>query len=368
MSSREHAFVVGGGPAGLVAAIALRRKGLRVTVADGGDAPGDKACGEGILPTGLSALERLGIALDSAEGRAFRGIRFVNARTSADAVFPSRPGLGMRRIALHRQLARAAERAGVDLLWHAPASRVAEHHVFLGSKKFQADWVIGADGYHSRVRQWAGLAPRKNPSLRFAYRQHFSCKPWTDYVEVHWAAQAQLYITPVSDDEIGIVVLSRNSRLRVKDALQLFPRVAEKLRACETTTAERGAATGNLMLRAVHVGQVALLGDASGSVDAIAGEGLSLAFQQAEALADSIAQGNLAHYEAAHSRLRRRPLWVARQLLFLENYAWLEKRVLRAFASDRKLFQRMLAVHLGHASTFSSATAGAWLGWRLLAA
>src|SRR5204863_10196371 len=74
MNRSEHAFVIGGGPAGLVAAIALRRKGLRVTVADGGDAPSDKACGEGILPEGLAALERLGVALDWSAGRAFRGI------------------------------------------------------------------------------------------------------------------------------------------------------------------------------------------------------------------------------------------------------------------------------------------------------
>jgi len=59
---------------------------------------------------------------------------------------------------------------------------------------------------------------------------------------------------------------------------------------------------------------------------------------------------------------------VARQLLLLENHSWLEKRVLQAFACDPKLFQRMLAVHLDDVSTFSFATAGAWLGWRLLAA
>ena len=367
MNSREHAFIVGGGPAGLVAAIALRRKGLRVTVADGGDGPGDKACGEGILPVGLSALERLGIALDSTEGCAFRGIRFVNARTSADATFPSRSGLGMRRIALHRQLARAAERSGVNLLWRAPVSGIEEKAVCIGKEKIPADWIIGADGHSSQVRRWARIKSTKRASFRFAFRQHFACKPWTDFVEVHWAANAQLYITPVSHREIGVVVLSRDPQLRLKEALRHFPSVAARLYDCEATTVERGAATGNLTLRAVQAGRVALLGDASGTVDAITGEGLSLAFQQAEALAEAIGQGDLAQYEAAHSRFRWRPLWVARQLLILENHSWLEKRVLQAFATDRKLFQRMLDVHLGDVSTFSFAAAGAWLGWRLLA-
>jgi flavin-dependent dehydrogenase len=109
MNHSKLAFVIGGGPAGLVAAIALRRKGLRVILADGGDAPSDKACGEGILPEGIAALQRLGVTLNWMEGRAFHGIRFVNAQNSAEAQFGSRAGLGMRRIALHRQLIDAAE-------------------------------------------------------------------------------------------------------------------------------------------------------------------------------------------------------------------------------------------------------------------
>ena len=52
-------FVIGGGPAGLAAAIAARQRGFDVLVADGAEPPIDKACGEGLLPDGLAALERL---------------------------------------------------------------------------------------------------------------------------------------------------------------------------------------------------------------------------------------------------------------------------------------------------------------------
>src|SRR6267378_2491580 len=41
-------LVIGGGPAGLAAAIAARKKGFEVTVADGAKPPIDKACGEGL--------------------------------------------------------------------------------------------------------------------------------------------------------------------------------------------------------------------------------------------------------------------------------------------------------------------------------
>jgi menaquinone-9 beta-reductase len=48
MGFATDVFVIGGGPAGLAAAIAARAKGLRVTVADGGVPPIDKPCGEEI--------------------------------------------------------------------------------------------------------------------------------------------------------------------------------------------------------------------------------------------------------------------------------------------------------------------------------
>jgi flavin-dependent dehydrogenase len=53
--------------------------------------------------------------------------------------------------------------------------------------------------------------------------------------------------------------------------------------------------------------RTALAGDASGSVYAITGEGLFLAFRQAEALADAIASGDLAIYQRTHRRIVRRP-------------------------------------------------------------
>src|SRR5215469_8902261 len=61
MGSPTDVLVIGGRPAGLAAAIAARKKGLRVTVADSAHPPIDKACGEGLLPDTVDALGDLGI-------------------------------------------------------------------------------------------------------------------------------------------------------------------------------------------------------------------------------------------------------------------------------------------------------------------
>ena len=67
--SSTDVFVIGGGPAGLAAAIAARQQGFRVVVADGAHGPIDKPCGEGLMPDGVAALERLGISETAAKRR-----------------------------------------------------------------------------------------------------------------------------------------------------------------------------------------------------------------------------------------------------------------------------------------------------------
>jgi hypothetical protein len=115
-------FIIGGGPAGLAAAIAARRQGLDVVVADGAQPPIDKACGEGLMPDGRAALEKLGVAIPAEDSLPFRGIRFVSGDVEVEANFPAGYGIGMRRTVLHSALITAAESAGASLLWRTPVT------------------------------------------------------------------------------------------------------------------------------------------------------------------------------------------------------------------------------------------------------
>src|SRR5690349_24448709 len=94
---RPDVLVVGGGPAGLATAIAACRKGLSVVLADRAEPPIDKACGEGLLPDALSALNRLGVTIPSETGAYFRGIAFVSEGKRLESSFRGVPALGIRR-------------------------------------------------------------------------------------------------------------------------------------------------------------------------------------------------------------------------------------------------------------------------------
>src|ERR1700690_71023 len=117
-------FVVGGGPAGLATAIAARKQGLSVVVADGAVPPIAKACGEGLMPDGVEALRQLGIPIPESEAYPFRGIRFVSNGAKAEAEFPSGTAFGIRRTTLHSILSDHAVACGVELLWQAAVTRL----------------------------------------------------------------------------------------------------------------------------------------------------------------------------------------------------------------------------------------------------
>jgi 2-polyprenyl-6-methoxyphenol hydroxylase-like FAD-dependent oxidoreductase len=368
MSQREDVFVIGGGPAGLAAALALRQKGFGVTVADAARPPIEKVCGEGILPEGVSALRQLGVTFNSDERFPLRGMSFLYASGSVQAEFPGAHGLGMRRVTLHKKLIQAAESAGIHLVWQSRVTGLVKNGVRLQGEVRRASWIVGADGSGSRVRRWAGLDSGRLRQARFAFRRHYRCAPWSDFVEVHWGPRCQFYVTPVGGMEVCVVIISRNPALRMDEAIGEFPSLTARLERSEILDTERGAVTGSMRHRRVIGGNVALVGDAASMVDAITGDGLRLAVRQAFALADALAANNPGQYQATHRRLMRRPAMMARLLTMLDGHPRLQRRVFRILSGEPEIFRRLLSVHAGQASPREVAAAGVRLSLRLLTA
>ncbi len=369
MLDATDVFVIGGGPAGLAAAIAARQQGFRVTVADGAEPPIDKACGEALMPEAIIALKRLGVAVPAPEICRLKGVRFLRSGVSAEADFPSGLfGLSVRRIALHRVLTERAEGLGVQLLWKQVVTGISDKEVDLADGRVGARWIIGADGVNSRVQRWAKLDRLSHSSWRYAFRRHYRVPPWTGRLEVYWGKHSQAYATAAGHDQVCVAVASRHPQLRLDEALREFPELNRRLRGAETTSAERGAVSANRRLKRVYRENIALIGDASGTVDTITGEGLDLAFCQALALAEALRTGALVHYQAAHRRLARRPLFMARLMLLQDGRPGFQHRMLRALRRRPHIFRNLLALHVGVPSPFHLALDSLTLGWGLLTA
>lgn len=344
---RCDVLIAGGGPAGLASAIALRQRGADVLVADALCPPIDKPCGEGLMPDSRRELAKLGIAIESACGAEFTGIVFADSHARVSADFPQGLGLGVRRTVLHRLLLRRAADLGVRMLWNTPVVLRKAQPVKPGNQPCAYRWLVGADGHASRVRAWAALEAASVCSARFGFRAHFRVAPWNSHVEVHWGSLGQAYITPVGPQEICVAAMSRHSGVRLSQLIESIPFLRAKLAAVEATTRERGALTLTRRLHRVTRNNVALVGDASGSADAITGEGLAMGFRQALLLADSVEAGGVEGYEAGYQKILALPQRMAAVMLLLDRSAWLRRRTLHALASRPELFREMLAVHVG---------------------
>lgn len=388
LSGETDVLIVGGGPAGMAASIVFARAGLRTLLCEKKTFPVDKACGEGIMPTGVAHLKQLGISryLEPEAFYPFVGVRYHSQTGQrAAASFAEGPGWGVSRPALSAALLRRAREFGCLRISENTAiravARTADHIVVqVAGQAVLTRLLVGADGLNSGVRRWAGLEkkqahrlPRLPTPKRWGARRHFHIEPWSDYVEVYWSEEGiEAYVTPCGARQLNVALLwdsARYNRLQggkdfYASLLRAFPALQARLKQAEP--ADRPQAIGPLYRQAsapVATG-VVLIGDAAGYLDAITGEGISLAMASALALGWTVAPllanshrapnaSQLANYARAHRAIVRPYYQLTWLTLLLSRHSRLARHVIGALAGERDVFQRLLSVNMGVASLWS---------------
>jgi len=348
--------IVGGGPAGLATAIFAARRGLHAVLIEQQRGTPDKACGEGLMPAGVRALEALDARrhIDPAHASRFVGIRYVQEDGSTiEGRFHDGEGLGVRRTALMNALTMAARDCGVEL-HHSVKARdfqlsADSVQLAVGDEQIRARLLVAADGLHSPIRRQLGLDGAAPEHARFGLRRHYAGGEPDDHVEVHWSNGVECYLTPVGPDRLGVAFLFEgHGHLPDHNALLTrFPRVVERLANARVDSTVRGAGPLAQRPRAVMHGRVALVGDAAGYVDAITGEGLSLSFASAQALVDAAPDAladpsKLARYAKAHATLFDAYARPTRLLVWLSRQPALRRRVFAGLSHAPKLFELAL--------------------------
>ncbi len=355
--------VVGGGPAGLAFATGAARRGLDVLVLERRNGPLDKACGEGVLPQGVRALEDLGVLarVPPEERRELRAIRWIDpGGAQARLALPPPGGLAIRRTALSSALLSRAGEEGAEIVQGAAVvahrrerDRVVVEGPF-GSRT--ARLLVAADGLGSPTARREGLDRPSALPPRFGIRRHFAVAPWSDEVEVHFGDRGEAYVWPSGPFRVGVAFLfEQRSLRRHADLLARFPSVARRIGDAPEVSAARGAGPFARSSRARALDRLVLLGDAAGYVDAITGEGLALALGCAmdlvsivpEALLRGATAASLAPYERAwRARFLPYAAWT-RTLLALSRAPAVRRRVLALAAARPGPFERVVAVAVG---------------------
>lgn len=286
MSSAD-VTIVGGGPAGAALAIALGRQGVRVELYEKARHPRLKACGEGLLPHGVSALRDL-VGLPDVP--TVRGLRFRAGAESVDADFPSGHGLVVRR-----------DRFDAWLFNHAAATPNVDARPGTPYAGRRAAVLVGADGRGSMFHRQLPATPARPHRVGLSTHA-VGVDGVTDRVEVFFHGDGELYLAPTGGGEVLMSALF-DYRHFTPDAmtrlLKSIPALQARTRRIEFTTPVLASAPlGSFVPRIVdETARLLLVGDAAGAPDPIVGDGLALAFASTKDAASAIVSGDFRAYQ-----------------------------------------------------------------------
>jgi salicylate hydroxylase len=177
MTDKLQIAIVGAGVGGLTAALALRARGLNVTVFERALSPREAGAGISLHPNAVRLLRRIGL---------HDWLENINTRSTGLSLWTSRgepvqtppasadnPSYQIHRVELLDMLNDAQAEAAVRFGHHCTGLREAERGVrltFANGVTADADVVIGADGIHSVVQREIGLASHPTSEGIMAYR------------------------------------------------------------------------------------------------------------------------------------------------------------------------------------------------------
>lgn len=367
--------VVGGGPAGAVAAMLLARDGWDVELIERREFPRAKPCGECISPGANPLLQRLGLwdSVVRAQPARLLGWRLTFENDSSfSSLFAAatnnealHTGIAIGRDRFDAALLSAARAAGVtvrtgvqcgDLAYSSNGSVAGIHTRAAGrSTRLDARLTLGADGLRSRVARQLS-AYRRAPRLRkFSLTAHVrGVQTAHELGELHLDSAACLGIAPIDSSSSPVFNITAVARAGLAaggaGSHDLLRRVLRRFRGRELsqliTDDSVILASGpfDWPARRIIFDGAALVGDAAGYFDPFTGQGIFQAIAGAELLAEHAAAAlrnrnvtarSLSAYAAAHRRLLR----PARRIQQAIEYVCARPRLARA------LFARLHETH-----------------------
>ena len=361
MNKPRRAIIVGGGIAGSALSVFLARAGVRPLLIEAYPKGASTGGAFQIAPNGVRVLAELDVA-DSigAAGQPAEDMVFRNHRGRVIGVVKTgRAGrsINVRRQPVHAALRAAVEHAGIETRYEAKlvdiAVRGSEVIASLADGSTEVgDFLVGADGVHSRVRSWlipdhekprdtgmisiGGLCAKDvaaPPDAEDATRVAFIVGPkhqlgYSKMSRDQWAWWCHVHPEDFAD---GMALMTMSF-----DALR--DRLLERYRGWCAPSEDFISSTESWLRTAIHDvprlptwhrGRVMILGDAAHAMSPAGGQGASLALEDARAFSKLVTELPTEEAMSRFESLRR---------------GRAEKIVAQGYANDRRSLREHGAV------------------------
>ena len=325
-----RALVVGGGPAGTTAAIALARAGIETLVVEREESDRPVGIGLALQNSPLRALHALGL-LDPVIEAGYRHDAVnicapdgtVVHRVVTEPLVPGTPSfVAISRLALAGILAGAlAATPGARIRYGTSVSALrdrgdaVEADLTDGSTEV-VDLVVGADGLHSTVREMVlpgGPAPTPAPQL--IWRVSAPRPPEVDrYLLLDLGPRGRVGLVPIADDELYLWHLQPDdgaprppADLRLaalQERLTPFGGVVADVATLLRDDVDHRSLAALLVPAPWHRGRTVLIGDAAHTTTPHIAYGVGMAIEDSVVLAEEV--GRADSVEAALDAFTRR--------------------------------------------------------------
>ncbi len=351
--------IIGAGPAGSTLAALLARRGVRVALFDRDLFPRDKLCGEFLSYDALPVLAPLGVleTIDVTGAPRIERCRVIGSKRTYEFALPH-PARGVSRMFLDDLLLRTAAANGAQRF---------DGQTVTSLEDIRATVIVGAWGRWGRFDQQLQRAFVRDRSHRnFGFKRHYlAATPARDSIDLYSFSRGYLGVNAVEGGITNICGLVHASRLAGhKGRWDAFIETirAEEPKLDALYAAHEPAQDGYLSsepvifrARSAVEGGVFMIGDASGVIDPLTGNGMAMAIQSALLAAPMLLR--LVETPAQRKRIEdeyRR----AHRAFFAPRIAW-SRVVAKLLSRPRLLDAAMAAVRSPRAGeTFLHRTRG----------
>lgn len=351
--------IVGGGPGGAATALAAAQRDLKVVLFEQHGAIYDKPCGEGIMPSGVDALNKLGLNELLSEARPFAGLRYVIENRPPLDIPMVRGGVSLQRPRLQACLNEAldAEPNIQRVRSRVEALQLPQGFLMRGGRvDFTASHLVAADGSLGGTARWLrGQREQKKPG-RFGLRARFAPRDPLDRVEIHLGRTCEVYLTPLPGGDVNAALLFRSPPKNssgpdelLKTSLEQTPSCLHRLGELITRPSSRRLDVGPP--RRLAGNRAYLVGDAGGGVDPILGCGVTIALSSgilaADCVAESLAGAVPGSAERRYARGYKREATMRRHLAWTLRHMAPHPKLMGAVASAGRTFPPLLQMMVG---------------------
>ncbi len=348
-------IIVGGGLAGLTAALKARKMGLSVALFDKGMYPRHRVCGEYVSLEVLPLFEEMEVDLLSLKPKRLN--RFTLSSPKGKQVGLQLPlgGLGLSRFAFDFHLYQVAKERGVQFYLNETVREIRRSHDGFEVTNGRSTWtslgVISAHGKRSALDRFWQRKFFFNRSPYLGVKFHAEWQMPDEEVILHNFQAGYCGVSKIENDLVNICYLSTRDHLRKygsieqmeKEVLYRNPHLKEVLQSAVRVW-EKPLVINEISFAAKNpvLEGVLMAGDAAGLITPLCGNGMAMAIQGGYLAAkhmQSYIHGKHTRpemeksYAQAWKRLFKTRLWMGRNIQALfrdQNYAELSVRAMKS--------------------------------------